>query len=285
MRAIKITKAITPRDEKSLNKYFSEISKYEVLLPDEEVALFNQYKGGDDSVLQKIVSHNLRFVVSVAKQYQHGENSLSDLINEGNIGLIKAAERYDVSRGFKFISYAVWWIRQSIISSLNDKSRKIRIPINILSRTKQILTKRDEIMQRYEREPSIAELSEATAISANKIESCLQYNSKTTSLDAPLGIDGDATFVQTLSDSSIHAPDYNLVHFESLQYDITALLSTLKSRQAHIISMYFGIDKKQQNLQEIADSFGLSRERARQIKDRGLRRLKVNAKSMEMSYA
>ena len=198
---------------------------------------------------------------------------------------MKAAKRYDVSRGFKFISYAVWWIRQSIIASLNDKSRKIRIPTNILTLTKQILTKRDEILQRYEREPTIEELSKATEIPADKIESCLQNNIMTTSLDAPIGADGDTSFVQMMTDSSIPPPDFNLVHLESLRQDITELLSTLKTRQAHIISMYFGIDKRKQNLQEIADYFGMSRERARQLKDRGLRRLRVNAKSMEMSYA
>ncbi len=285
MRAIKITKTITPRDEKSVDKYFNEITKYEVLSPDEEVQLFNQYKGGDESALQKIVNHNLRFVVSVAKQYQHGGSSLSDLINEGNIGLMKAAKRFDVSRGFKFISYAVWWIRQSIISSLNDKSRKIRIPTNILTQTKQILAKRDEILQRYEREPTIEELSKATEIPADKIKSCLQNNIITTSLDAPIGSDGDASFVQMMTDSSIPPPDFNLAHLESLRLDITELLSTLKTRQAHIIAMYFGIDNRKQNLQEIADYFGLSRERARQIKDRGLHRLKINAKSMKISCA
>ena len=285
MRSIKITQTITSRDEKSLDKYFTEISKYEVLSPEEEVLTFLKIQEGDKEALEKIVHHNLRFVVSVAKQYHFNGLNLSDLINDGNLGLIKAAKRFDHTRGFKFISYAVWWIRQSIISSLNNKSRKIRVPSNVNRLSNLIRKEQEKLVQKLEREPSIEELAQITEMSPDKIQNCLRSQKKCSSLDAPLSDDSDTSMAQILLDHSIQSPDYDLAHHESSKRDVETLLSSLQSKQASIISMYYGIGhKRQRTLQEIADVFGLSKERTRQIKDKGLLRLRSKSSELEIAY-
>jgi RNA polymerase primary sigma factor len=278
MRALKITKSITNRDQKSLEKYLSDIAKYDVLSPEEELELFKRYKSGDQVALEKIMKHNLRFVVSVAKQYQEMGMWLGDLINEGNIGMIKAAQRFDETKGFKFISYAVWWIRQSILQAINEKGRTIRLPLNVNSNTSKVMAKRRELLQTKEREPSIAELAKATGMSKEVVQKCLRSYSRTTSLDAPLNDDSDDSMINLMEDNNIAKPDYELVVEESRKKEVEHLINTLPPRQKTIIAMYFGIGRNRpSSLSDIADFFDLSRERVRQIKDRSLRKLRLSA--------
>ena len=220
MRALKITTTITPRDQKSLDQYLNDISKYEVLTPEEEVRLFETYHAGDEDAFVKIVFHNLRFVVSVAKKYQHLGLSLGDLINEGNVGLIKAAHRFDVSKGFKFISYAVWWIRQSILQAINDKGRKIRIPLNLNAVQTKVQKKIDEIVQHEERHPSIEELADALDLKEEVVQRSLDHYRKCRSLDAPVTDDGEVSMVELLQDDSMQSPDYNLSEEESRKLQV-----------------------------------------------------------------
>ena len=279
MRALSITTSITRRDEKSLDKYLSEISKHEVLSPQEELKLFKEYKSGDEAAFSKILHHNLRFVVSVAKQYQDIGLKLGDLINEGNIGLIKAAQRFDETKGFKFISYAVWWIRQSILQAINEKGRSIRLPLNLNSISTKVKSKRDEILQRKEREPSINELAEATELPRKTVAKCLQTINKCRSLDAPIKEDSDQSLVNMMVDSSIPDPDFKLAIRESQHTEVQELLKLLPPRQARIISLYYGIGLRNAlTLSDISEIFGLSRERVRQIRDRGLLKLRMRAR-------
>jgi len=281
MRALKISNSITPRDELSLEKYLNDISKYDVLTPEEELALFKRLRDGDDKALDIIVRHNLRFVVSVSKQYQHTGMSLTDLINEGNIGLIKAAQRFDETKGFKFISYAVWWIRQSILQAVNEKTDKIRIPLNLRANILEVINKREQFIQQNEREPSMEELAIATDFKVSMVKKCLEYNLRCSSLDAPLAEDSETALSGVLTDTNIPAPDYNMAVNESQKKEVEQLLQTLKPRQAEIIAMYFGINgKKAMSLEDISDQIGVSRERVRQIKERSLRRLRRNAQTM-----
>lgn len=278
MRALKITKSITNRDQKSLEKYLSDIAKYEVLSPEEELELFKRYKSGDQVALEKIMKHNLRFVVSVAKQYQEMGMWLGDLINEGNIGMIKAAQRFDETKGFKFISYAVWWIRQSILQAINEKGRMIRLPLNVNSNTSKVMVKRMELLQKNEREPSTAELAKATGMSKEVVKKCLRSYARTTSLDAPLNDDSDDSMINLMEDHNIVKPDHELAVNESRKKEVEHLINTLPPRQKTIIAMYFGIGhNRSSSLSDIADYFGLSRERVRQIKDRSLRKLRLAA--------
>jgi len=278
MRALKITRSITRRDQKSLEKYLAEIAKYDILTPDQELDLFKRYRQGDSTALTKILRHNLRFVVSVAKQYQDMGMWLGDLINEGNIGMIKAAQRFDETKGFKFISYAVWWIRQSILQAINEKGRMIRLPLNVNSNTSKVMIKRFEILQRKEREPTTAELAKATGLSKEVVEKCMRSYAKCKSLDAPLTDDSEDSMVNLLEDSNIRKPDYDLAVKESQQQEVQHLINTLPPRQKTIIAMYFGIGQpRSSSLSDIADYFGLSRERVRQIKDRSLRKLRMKA--------
>lgn len=280
MRALKISNSITPRDELSLEKYLNDISKYEVLTPEEELELFKRLRSGDDKALDIIVRHNLRFVVSVSKQYQHTGMSLTDLINEGNIGLIKAAQRFDETKGFKFISYAVWWIRQSILQAVNEKTDKIRIPLNLRANILEVISKREDFIQKNEREPSNEELAKATGFKVDMVKKCLEYNLRCSSLDAPLADDSETALSGVLTDTNIPAPDYNMAVHESQKTEVEQLLKTLKPRQAEIISMYFGINgQKAMSLEDISDQIGVSRERVRQIKERSLRRLRRNAQA------
>lgn len=286
MRALKITNAITRRDEKSIEKYLTEIARHDILTPEEEVKLFQQLRGGDQRALEKVVQHNLRFVVSVAKQYQHLGLHLGDLINEGNIGLIKAAQRFDETKGFKFISYAVWWIRQSIMQAINDKSGKIRVPQNVRSNIGKIIEKRSELMQVSEREPTVEELAEALDLSVASVEKTLNSNRRCASLDAPINEDEDMGLVGLLSDNSIPNPDHDLSVIESQKLEVRELLRRLSSRQSTVLAMYFGIGEDQpRSLEDIADTIGISRERVRQIKDRAIRRLRTLADDLEPTFS
>ena len=275
MRALKITQSITRRDERSLEKYLTDISQWEVLTPEEELSLFKRYRAGDEEALSRIVLHNLRFVVSVAKQYQIPGLWLGDLISEGNIGLIKAARRFDETRGFKFISYAVWWIRQSILQALNEKSRKIRLPLNVNGNTAKINAVRLSIMQKTEREATMEELMEHTGLDEHVIKRCLTSAKGCVSLDAPVQEDADASLGDLLGDDSIAMPDHEVAVVESQKNEVAQLLHSLPPRQAQVLSMYFGIDRDRAvTLSDIAEEVGVTRERARQIKDKGLRKLR-----------
>jgi RNA polymerase primary sigma factor len=286
MRALKITNSITRRDERSLEKYLAEISKYDVLTPEEEVNLFRRIRSGDDRALEKVVRHNLRFVVSVAKQYQNLGLWLGDLVNEGNIGLIKAAHRFDETKGFKFISYAVWWIRQSILQAVNDKARKIRLPLNLQSVNAKVQKKRIEYLQELEREPSIEELAEATDLTPEAVKKSLKTSSFCSSLDAPLGEDGDGTLGSVMEDENINQPDFELSIRESQIEEVKLMLDSLPPRQAMVLSMYYGIGRKRPlSLNDISEHIGVSRERVRQIKDRGVRKLRMKARSMTPTFA
>lgn len=260
----------------SIEKYLNEVSKYDVLTPEEELRLFRRFKDGDEAAFQKIIRSNLRFVISVAKQYQHTGLSLDDLINEGNIGLIKAAQRFDETRGFKFISYAVWWIRQSILQAIGEKSKKIRLPANYQSRIQEVVRTRNELYQELEREPSLAEIAAVTDLKESDIENCLRDVKYCKSLNEPVGEDEDsASLEEMLADAVLPSPDSDLVGTESLRIELTELLGSLSAREAEILSMYFGLNRKQPlSLQDISDYLDLSRERVRQIKDRALRKLK-----------
>ena len=283
MRALIITNRITRRDEKSIEKYLNEISKFEVLSPSEELALFKSYRSGDESALNKIMNHNLRFVVSVAKQYQHTGLRLGDLINEGNIGLIEAAQRFDETRGFKFISYAVWWIRQAIILAINKKAKKIRLPQNLRTIQKEITDASCEILQMTEREPTLLELAEKTGYSEKKVSKCLEMNKKCHSLDAPLEAGEDYSLGSLLEDTQIDRPDYNVAERESNSLQVQSFLKKLPTKEATVLSMYFGIDRKYpMTLKDIGDYMGISRERVRQVRDRALKRLRIKLKRREM---
>lgn len=282
MRALKITTTITPRDQKSLDQYLNDISKYGVLTPEEEVRLFESYQSGDEDAFVNIVFHNLRFVVSVAKKYQHLGLSLGDLINEGNVGLIKAAHRFDVSKGFKFISYAVWWIRQSILQAINDKGRKIRIPLNLNAVQTKVQKKIDELVQQKERHPSVEELADALDLKAEVVQRSLDHYRKCRSLDAPVTEDGDVSMVELLQDDSMAAPDHNLSEEESRKLQVKELLDSLPERQAVVISLYFGLGGSEaMTLESIGDHLGMTRERVRQIRDKGLRKMRGRAKRVE----
>ena len=275
MRALKITNSITRRDEKSLEKYLNDISKYDVLSPEEELSLFQRFKSGDESALRKILGHNLRFVVSVAKQYQHLGLWLGDLINEGNIGLIKAARRFDETKGFKFISYAVWWIRQSILQAVNEKSRKIRLPLNRYAQISKVKKLLEEFQQKKGREPSLLELAEATGLPESEIQISLESYKLCRSLDAPMEEGEDASLTSFLEDEKIPKPDYELSVKESQQKEVATMLKSLRPKEAMILELYYGIGQKYpKTLSDISDILGLSKERTRQIRDRGIRKLR-----------
>ncbi len=275
MRALVINHSITRRDAKSINDYLNDISKFDVLSPKEELELFKSLKAGDPNALTRIVNHNLRFVVSVAKQYHHKELSLGDLISEGNIGLVKAAERFDETKGFKFISYAVWWIRQSILKAINEKSRKIRLPVNMQSSITDIAKTSEAFYQTHEREPSMEELIDLTGISEKNIRRAYESRSYCTSLDAPVASESDTSFGDLMADDSLQAPDFNLAVLESSEIKVQELLSDLTPREAQILSMYFGIgDQEAMTLQDIGEAIGITRERVRQMKASALTKLR-----------
>ena len=285
MRQLKITHSITNRDIKSLDKYLQDICSEELLTPEEEVQLAQRIKNGDQAALDKLTRANLRFVVSVAKQYQNQGLSLPDLINEGNVGLIKAAKRFDETRGFKFISYAVWWIRQSILQAIAENSRIVRLPANQLGALNKLKKEMSKLEQELERPPSEEELAERVDLPEEKIKSILSISGRHISIDAPLVADEDTNFVDVLPNEDTPPTDDALMK-ESLSLEIERSLATRTESEREVIKMYFGIGIPHQlSLDEIAMKFNLTRERVRQIKEKGLKRLKNSSKSKHlMSY-
>jgi RNA polymerase primary sigma factor len=286
MRQLKITKSITNRESQSLEKYLQEIGKVDLLTPEEEVDLAQKIKDGDQEALEKLTKANLRFVVSVAKQYQNQGLSLSDLINEGNLGLIKAAQRFDETRGFKFISYAVWWIRQSILQALAEQSRIVRLPLNKVGSLNKINKAFSELEQEFEREPSADELAGLLEITTDEVETTLGVAARHVSVDAPF-IDGeDNSLLDVLENNTTPDTDAGLEYRESLRREIERSLSTLSERQADVVKLYFGIGiEHPMSLEDIGDRFGLTRERVRQIKDKAINKLRsVNRSKLLKNY-
>lgn len=284
MRQLKITKSITNREGESLDKYLQEISKEELLTVEEEVELAARVKKGDQKALETLTRANLRFVVSVAKQYQNQGLSLPDLINEGNLGLIKAAERFDETRGFKFISYAVWWIRQSILQAIAEQSRIVRLPLNQVSSVNKISQVLNRFEQENERRPSVDEISEQIDLPMEKIDEALSINGKHVSVDAPFADGEDNSLLDVLVNDSSPSADKQLV-LESLRQEIQKALSCLNERERLIIQAYFGIEQPEMTLDEIGIKYGLTRERVRQIKEKAIRRLRCNTQNkMLKSY-
>ena len=278
MRQLKITKSITNRESASLDKYLQEIGREELVTPDEEVELAQRIRKGDQEALEKLTRANLRFVVSVAKQYQNQGLSLPDLINEGNLGLIKAAEKFDETRGFKFISYAVWWIRQSILQALAEQSRIVRLPLNQVGSLNKINKALGKFEQEYERQPSNEELAEMIDIPKDKISDTLRVGSRHVSVDAPFVEGEDNSLLDVLPNNDSPSADKTLVN-ESLNTEIERALSTLTDREREIIKSFFGIGCQEMTLEEIGERFGLTRERVRQIKEKAIRRLKSPSRS------
>ena len=278
MRQLKINKSITNRESASLDKYLQEISKEDLINAEIEVELAQRIKAGDNIALEKLVKANLRFVVSVAKQYQNKGLSLPDLINEGNLGLIKAAQKFDETRGFKFISYAVWWIRQSILQALAEQSRIVRLPLNQVGTINKIKKEFTKFEQEFERQPSYEELSEITDIPTDKIKEALQISSRAISVDAPFSDSEDGSLLDVLSNPNSPKADSFLLK-ESLNDEIERALSTLTSREKNIIKFFYGISTSQLTLDEIGQEFNITRERVRQIKEKAVRRLKHSSRS------
>ncbi|HEY5509606.1 MAG TPA: RNA polymerase sigma factor RpoD/SigA [Prolixibacteraceae bacterium] len=278
MRQLKITKSITNRESASLDKYLQEIGKEELISVEEEVELAQRIKKGDQAALEKLTRANLRFVVSVAKQYQNQGLSLPDLINEGNLGLIKAAEKFDETRGFKFISYAVWWIRQSILQALAEQSRIVRLPLNQVGSLNKINKAYSKFEQEHERRPSPEELAEQLDLPAEKVADTLRVSGRHVSVDAPF-VDGeDNSLLDVLINNDSPNADRALID-ESLSREIERSLATLTEREADIIRMFFGIASTEMTLEEIGEHFGLTRERVRQIKEKAIRRLRHTSRS------
>jgi len=279
MRQLKITKSITNRETASLDKYLQDIGRETLISAEEEVELARKIRGGDHKALDKLCRANLRFVVSVAKQYQNQGLSLPDLINEGNVGLIKAGQRFDETRGFKFISYAVWWIRQSILQALAEQSRIVRLPLNQVGSLNKIKKETSRLEQLYERQPSSEELAEALSMPGSKVDATLRINTRYISMDAPLVDDEDTKFIDVFVDEDTPIADAALMK-ESLSQEIQRSLSTLSEKERDVINMFYGIGIPHGlTLDEIAMKFDLTRERVRQIKEKALRRLKHNSRS------
>lgn len=285
MRQLKITKSITNRESQSLEKYLQEIGKVDLLTPEEEVELAKRIKQGDQAALEKLTKANLRFVVSVAKQYQNQGLSLSDLINEGNLGLIKAAQRFDETRGFKFISYAVWWIRQSILQALAEQSRIVRLPLNKVGSLNKINKAFSELEQEYEREPSSDELADLLDIPTEEVETTLGVAARHVSMDAPFVEGEDNSLLDVLENSATPGTDTALEYKESLRKEIERSLSTLTERQCDVIKLYFGIGVEHpMSLEDIGEKFGLTRERVRQIKDKAINKLRSASRSKLLKH-
>ena len=281
MRQLKITKSITNRETASLDKYLQEIGHEELISVEEEVELAQRIRRGDRQALEKLTRANLRFVVSVAKQYQNQGLSLADLINEGNLGLIKAAEKFDETRGFKFISYAVWWIRQSILQAIAEQSRIVRLPLNQVGSVNKIKRALNKFEQENEWYPSIEEIAKKVDIPEEKIADAIKMNGRQISVDAPFTDGDDCTFLDIMPYSDALMADNVLVR-ESLQDEISNALQTLSERERNIIEAFFGINQSELTLEEIGDKFGLTRERVRQIKEKAIRRLRHHAKSKNL---
>ena len=277
MRQLKITKSITNRESASLDKYLQEIGREELITVEEEVELAQRIRKGDQAALEKLTRANLRFVVSVAKQYQNQGLSLPDLINEGNLGLIKAAEKFDETRGFKFISYAVWWIRQSILQALAEQSRIVRLPLNQVGSLNKINKALGKFEQEYERMPTSEELAEMIDVPKEKIADTLRVSGRHVSVDAPFEECEDNSLLDVLVNDDSPSADRGLVN-ESLNKEIERALSTLAPRERDIIKYFFGIGCQEMTLEEIGEKFNLTRERVRQIKEKAIRRLKQNSR-------
>lgn len=279
---MKITKQYTNRESQSLDKYLQEIGKVDLLTPDEEIDLAIKIKKGDQLALERLVKANLRFVVSVAKQYQNQGLSLGDLINEGNLGLIKAAKRFDETRGFKFISYAVWWIRQSILQALAEQSRIVRLPLNRVGALNKIGKAYSNLEQEFEREPSANELAKELEMDISEVSDTLKISGRHVSMDAPFAQGEDNRLLDVLSNDSQPTPDFTLMS-ESLKNEIERALSTLTEREAEVIKLYFGLNKEHSlTLEEIGEKFNLTRERVRQIKEKAIRRLRHASRSKNL---
>jgi len=276
MRQLKITKSITNRESQSLEKYLQEIGKVELITPEEEVKLAIRIKQGDQSALEKLTKANLRFVVSVAKQYQNQGLTLPDLINEGNLGLIKAAQRFDETRGFKFISYAVWWIRQSILQALAEQSRIVRLPLNKVGLTNRISKAYSQLEQEFEREPTPEELAFLLDMDAEEIAATLGVAARHVSMDQPLSDGEDSTLIDVLINHNAVSTDNELAFKASLKTEIDRSLSTLTERQKDVIRFFFGIGVDHAlSLEDIGEHFNLTRERVRQIKDKAITKLRT----------
>lgn len=284
MRQLKITNSITSRGSQSLEDYLNDISKQPLLTVEEEVKLAQRIRNDDREALERLVCANLRFVVSVAKQYQNQGLTLPDLINEGNIGLIKAAEKFDETRGFKFISYAVWWIRQSILQALAEQSRMVRLPLNQVSAVSRINKLIMKFEQEHERKPSAYELSELIDETPEKIRDSLRANGRPMSINAPLGEGDDSTLLEVISDENTPQADRGMIDI-SLATEIERMLDTLDEREKTIVEMCFGINNREMTLEEISEKFGLSRERVRQIREKALLKLRhSNKKNLLQEY-
>lgn len=283
MRQLKIQKQITNRESQSLDKYLQEIGKVPLLSVDEEADLARRIRQGDEEALERLVKANLRFVVSVAKQYQNQGLPLTDLISEGNLGLIKAAKRFDETRGFKFISYAVWWIRQSILQALAEQSRIVRLPLNRVGALNKINKVFARLEQEYEREPSPEEIAEAMqgTLTPEEVAEIMQQSGRHVSLDSPIAPGEETRFIDVLENPDLPQPDQVLM-YESLRQEISKALATLEDREAQILRMHFGIDQRYpMTLDEIAEKLGLTRERVRQIKEKAIRKLRSNPSVLE----
>ncbi|HNQ82211.1 MAG TPA: RNA polymerase sigma factor RpoD/SigA [Bacteroidales bacterium] len=279
MRQLKITKQVTNRETASLDKYLQEIGRVELITAEEEVELARRIKAGDKDALEKLTKANLRFVVSVSKQYQNQGLSLPDLINEGNLGLIKAAQRFDETRGFKFISYAVWWIRQSILQALAEQSRIVRLPLNKIGSINKINKAYARLEQQNEREPDSVEIAEMLDIPESEVKESIRNSGRHISMDAPLIQDEENTLYDVLRGDDTNTPEKELM-VESLRKEIDRAISTLTSREADVVRLYFGLNSKHpMTLEEIGEKFDLTRERVRQIKEKAIRRLKHTSRS------
>ena len=279
MRQLKITKQVTNRETASLDKYLQEIGKVDLITAEEEVELAQKIRAGDENALDKLTKANLRFVVSVAKQYQNQGLTLPDLINEGNLGLIKAARRFDETRGFKFISYAVWWIRQSILQALAEQSRIVRLPLNKIGSINKINKMYAFLEQANERVPSAEEIAKELDMTVSDVKESMKNSGRHVSMDAPLVEGEDSNLYDVLRSGESPNPDRNLLH-ESLRTEIERALETLTPREADVVRLYFGLGEKHaMTLEEIGETFDLTRERVRQIKEKAIRRLKHTSKS------
>lgn len=278
MRQLKISKSITNRESASLDKYLQEIGHEELLTTDQEVELAQRIRKGDKRALERLTKANLRFVVSVAKQYQNQGLSLPDLINEGNVGLIKAAEKFDETRGFKFISYAVWWIRQSILQAIAEQSRLVRLPLNQVGSVNKITRELNKFEQEHERKPSVVEIAERVDLPEDKIADAMKANSRHVSMDAPIADGEDSSMIDFLSGDSSNT-DRELA-IESLKAEVSRILKLLTDKEQKVLRAFFGIDgSPEMTLDEIGEKYNLTRERVRQIKEKALRRLRHNTKN------
>src|SRR5688572_22278195 len=284
MRQLKISKQITNRESQSLDKYLQEIGKVDLITAEVEVELAKRIREGDEVALEKLTKANLRFVVSVAKQYQNNGLTLGDLINEGNLGLIKAAKRFDEKRGFKFISYAVWWIRQSIMQALAEQSRIVRLPLNRVGSLNRINKTFAELEQKFQREPSTEEVAEVIGVTVEEVQDNLKVAGRHVSMDAPFVNGEDNSLLDVLSDANESTPDSRLME-DSLTVEVQRALSTLTAREADVLGLYFGLNNNgSMTLEEIGEKFSLTRERVRQIKEKATRRLRHSSRSKTLRF-